>query len=85
MLLNPGRFILSAHLSKPTPVLSAPYSERFNHFTVPVCINFRAERCTDAPANSVFPVLQHDTSTFNAMNMDENPFMGQCEKEEKMA
>ena len=42
---------------------------------------FRAERCTDAPASSMFsgPL----TSTFNAIHFDENPFTWQWEKEDK--
>ena len=43
-----------------------------NPFTAPSLSNFRAEGCTDAPANSIFsgPV----TSILNAMRFDENPF-----------
>jgi len=31
-----------------------------------------------------FVFRSSDTSTFNAMSFDENPFTGQCEKEDKM-
>jgi len=54
-----------------------------NTFTPPACKYFRVERCTDAPANSIFygPIR----SVFNAVRFDENPFTCQCEKENKKA
>ena len=50
--------------------------------SLPQPVTFPVERCTDAPANSVFsgPI----TSTFDAMCFDESPFTCQCEKEDKM-
>ena len=49
--------------------------------SLPQPVNFRAERCTDAPADSVFsgPI----TSFFNAMRFDEDPFTCHCEKEDR--
>ena len=44
----------------------------------PGLCNFRAEWCTDAPANSIFSGPM--TSVFNAMYFDGNPFKRQCEK-----
>ena len=45
--------------------------------------NFRAEKCMDAPANSIFsgPVI----STFNVLRFHDYPFTRQCKKENKKA
>ena len=45
--------------------------------------HFRAERCRDVPANSVFS--SPTTSIFNAVHFDENSFPCQCQKEDKKA
>ena len=54
------------------PLRSCIIKMTVNPFTATGCKIFRAEWCTDAPANSIFsgPV----TSIFSAMRFDENPF-----------
>ena len=49
--------------------------------SLPQPVKFRAERCTDEPANCVFS--GHMTSILNTMRFDENPFTCQSEKEDK--
>ena len=50
---------------------------QFNPFTAPAC-NISGLK----DAQCVF--RSYDTSTFNAVSFDENPFASQCEKENKM-
>jgi len=51
--------------------------------SLPQPVIFPGESCTDMPANSLFsgPV----TSLVNAVRFDENPFTGQCKKEDRKA
>ena len=52
-----------------------------NPFTAAACKTFRAERYTDASANSIFP--GPITSAFNALRFHDYPFTCQCKKKKK--
>ena len=51
--------------------------------SLPQPVNFPAEKCMDAPANSILSGLI--TSTSNAIPVDKSPFTRQCEKEDRKA
>ena len=51
--------------------------------SLPQPVNFPAEKCMDAPANSILSGLI--TSTFSAIPVDKSPFTRQCEKEDRKA
>ena len=52
-----------------------------NPFTATACKYFRAERCTDAPANRIFS--GSITSTFSVLRFHDYLFTRQCKKESK--
>ena len=57
----------------------------FNSFTAPACkipgLKMHRHTCKQY----VFQSYGYNTSTFNAMSLDENPFTCQCEKDGKNA